>query len=888
MIVSERRARRGTRSTPSSSSTGARWCWSTPRGCAAARRSPGTVDYYAQLRSERAAERADVAIVVCDASEGVTSEDLRVAELAMRSGCATVLALNKWDIGRTDLEDAPRAAAQAAAAAAGDHLLGADRAQRRRAARARDRARRPRRRADPDPGAEPLRRRRRRQHAAAGQRGRAPAPLLRGPGRAAPAADRDPGQRPRADLPRLGLPPREPPARGLRARGRPARDRLRPPTRGRKRRTSRRDRGRRRAARPRLQPPPPARAEPAATATPDCRRSPSRRAAAADAPRPGAGPLAGSSAASRGRLGPAALATPGCGALVARSAPAPVRRSSLGRSASSRCSGSSPFRRSLRGSRPTSARPPDDAIALVPADASPTRTSTLDRDTEQYEHGGDSLDGCRRSPSRRSTGCLRGCPARAARARLRRATSIPGSATRPPRGRARGGPAQRRAARCCSRSPTGGAARLPGSRSRRGRRATDATSGVELDRLSPRPRDRYGRRLPRARLAKRRARARSTPTAGPTAPARWPTTDGRAPATPCPTTASPTSTSPRTGIDELLAEPGGAAAQLDTFVDFGASEASRPRWSPTTTASSSTSLASLDPEPRRGPPASSRPSRRSSPRLPSSLPGDRSATSGSAIPATALGSLLDQADAPQPGLAEAFGDLAQAAQAAGGVDLEQDLLPPLGGEARDPRAGSRRGGRQSTVPSLEFLATASTRQAREGAGPPPGARSPRRSSPTGGRRPSSSEQGRRRRRPRACGSRRRSTSPTRSSDGSWSVATDPAGVEQAGRAATAASPATDAFGGRPMASPTRSRRSSSSTSTGWSRWPSGGLAEDPVYATFARRSAGSRRSALAVREPRRALHDARLPEDRGADASSRRAPHRLTRQPGASATVAHR
>ena len=37
----------------------------------------GTVDYYAQLRSERAAERADVALVVCDAAEGVTSEDLR-------------------------------------------------------------------------------------------------------------------------------------------------------------------------------------------------------------------------------------------------------------------------------------------------------------------------------------------------------------------------------------------------------------------------------------------------------------------------------------------------------------------------------------------------------------------------------------------------------------------------------------------------------------------------------------------------------------------------------------------------------------------------------------------------------------------------------------------
>jgi GTP-binding protein len=66
----------------------------------------GTVDYYAQLRSEQAAERADVAIVVCDASEGVTSEDLSVAELAMKNKCATVLALNKWDVTDTDLEDA--------------------------------------------------------------------------------------------------------------------------------------------------------------------------------------------------------------------------------------------------------------------------------------------------------------------------------------------------------------------------------------------------------------------------------------------------------------------------------------------------------------------------------------------------------------------------------------------------------------------------------------------------------------------------------------------------------------------------------------------------------------------------------------------------------------
>ena len=66
----------------------------------------GTVDYYAQLRSEQAAERAAVAIVLCDAEEGVTSEDLRVADLAMQSKCATVIGLNKWDVTRTDLEDA--------------------------------------------------------------------------------------------------------------------------------------------------------------------------------------------------------------------------------------------------------------------------------------------------------------------------------------------------------------------------------------------------------------------------------------------------------------------------------------------------------------------------------------------------------------------------------------------------------------------------------------------------------------------------------------------------------------------------------------------------------------------------------------------------------------
>jgi GTPase len=57
-----------------------------------------SVEYYTALRSQRAAERADVALVVCDACDGVTAQDLRIAELAMKAGCATVIVLNKWDL----------------------------------------------------------------------------------------------------------------------------------------------------------------------------------------------------------------------------------------------------------------------------------------------------------------------------------------------------------------------------------------------------------------------------------------------------------------------------------------------------------------------------------------------------------------------------------------------------------------------------------------------------------------------------------------------------------------------------------------------------------------------------------------------------------------------
>ena len=64
-----------------------------------------SVEYFTTLRSQRAVERADVALVVCDAADGITAQDLRIAELAMKEGCATALVLNKWDEHNLTEED---------------------------------------------------------------------------------------------------------------------------------------------------------------------------------------------------------------------------------------------------------------------------------------------------------------------------------------------------------------------------------------------------------------------------------------------------------------------------------------------------------------------------------------------------------------------------------------------------------------------------------------------------------------------------------------------------------------------------------------------------------------------------------------------------------------
>ncbi|GGO80679.1 ribosome biogenesis GTPase Der [Nonomuraea cavernae] len=55
-------------------------------------------DYYAAMRTRAALERSEVAIVLIDASEPLTEQDLRIISLVIESGRAMVVAFNKWDL----------------------------------------------------------------------------------------------------------------------------------------------------------------------------------------------------------------------------------------------------------------------------------------------------------------------------------------------------------------------------------------------------------------------------------------------------------------------------------------------------------------------------------------------------------------------------------------------------------------------------------------------------------------------------------------------------------------------------------------------------------------------------------------------------------------------
>ena len=95
------RARRATPSTWRSSATASRYRLIDTAGIRRKSLIDEDVEYYGFVRAMRAIDRAQVALLVIDATIGLTDQDQRVANFAAERGCAMVVLLNKWDVLET-------------------------------------------------------------------------------------------------------------------------------------------------------------------------------------------------------------------------------------------------------------------------------------------------------------------------------------------------------------------------------------------------------------------------------------------------------------------------------------------------------------------------------------------------------------------------------------------------------------------------------------------------------------------------------------------------------------------------------------------------------------------------------------------------------------------
>ena len=69
-------------------------------------RTEAGLETYSVLRSLDALDRADIAILVIDATDGATGQDQRLAERISASGCPAIVVLNKWELVATEERDA--------------------------------------------------------------------------------------------------------------------------------------------------------------------------------------------------------------------------------------------------------------------------------------------------------------------------------------------------------------------------------------------------------------------------------------------------------------------------------------------------------------------------------------------------------------------------------------------------------------------------------------------------------------------------------------------------------------------------------------------------------------------------------------------------------------
>jgi len=60
------------------------------------------IEKYSVLRAHSAVERADVCLLLIDATEGITDQDEKIAGIAHEAGKATIIVVNKWDLVEKD------------------------------------------------------------------------------------------------------------------------------------------------------------------------------------------------------------------------------------------------------------------------------------------------------------------------------------------------------------------------------------------------------------------------------------------------------------------------------------------------------------------------------------------------------------------------------------------------------------------------------------------------------------------------------------------------------------------------------------------------------------------------------------------------------------------
>ena len=63
------------------------------------------IEYYSELRALDAAQRADVGLVLIDASQGIVEGDITAVEVARKAHCATLIVLSKWAISEITIEE---------------------------------------------------------------------------------------------------------------------------------------------------------------------------------------------------------------------------------------------------------------------------------------------------------------------------------------------------------------------------------------------------------------------------------------------------------------------------------------------------------------------------------------------------------------------------------------------------------------------------------------------------------------------------------------------------------------------------------------------------------------------------------------------------------------